>query len=245
MASSSMQAYAWGAEGHRLVATIAERQLSPAAKSAVAQLLALEPGATLESISTWADEVRSPATAAWHYVNFPRGGPCQYDAAPICIEGFCVVVAIERQAAVLASNAPDDVRLRALKYVVHLVADVHQPLHGGYADDRGGNSVQLQAFGRGTNLHALWDSGLIANWPGGVSALLAAVEADRPMTDMAVAPATWAEESCRAVGTEGFYPASHKLDAEYAQRWSQTLVRQLAAAGSRLALVLNGNLGSR
>jgi len=64
-----------------------------------------------------------------------------------------------------------------LKYVVHLVADVHQPLHAGFADDRGGNRFQVQSLGRGTNLHAVWDVDLVDSWPGGTTALLAALKA--------------------------------------------------------------------
>ena len=105
-------AKAFGSEGHHIVATIAERQLSDRARSEVARLLTLEPGATLASISTWADDTRTPSTAAWH----------DYDAARDCPDGRCVVGAIERQRKVLASAASD--------------------------------------FGRGTNLHALWDTGL-------------------------------------------------------------------------------------
>lgn len=115
-------------------------RLSPAARAQVERLLALEPEATLASISTWADEVRSPTTAAWHYVNFPRDADCHYDTNRMCIQGNCVVGAIERQLAVLPSDAPDEKRLLALKYVVHFIGDVHQPLHAGFADDRGGNS---------------------------------------------------------------------------------------------------------
>ena len=63
---------AWGGDGHRLIAEYAGTQLSPAMRTQVKRLLALEPGATLSSVSTWADEVRSPTTAAWHYLNFPR-----------------------------------------------------------------------------------------------------------------------------------------------------------------------------
>lgn len=148
---------AWGNEGHQIVALIADRHLTPVAKRKVQQLLALEPGATLASISTWADEHRSPATAAWHYVNLPKGN-CRYDPARDCPDGRCVVAAIERQVAIYRSNANPEEQLKALKYIVHLVADVHQPLHAGYADDKGGNTYQLQAFGRGTNLHALWDT---------------------------------------------------------------------------------------
>ena len=111
----------------------------------------------------------------------------------------------------LASNAPDEERLKALKYVVHFVADVHQPLHAGFADDRGGNKYQLQAFGRGTNLHAVWDVGLVEHWPGGARALRAAVGAEKSTVDASFAPGKWAEESCRVVSTDGFYPTGHKL----------------------------------
>lgn len=237
-------AHAWGADGHRLIAEVAETQLSTSARAEVTRLLAIEPGATLASISTWADEVRSPSTASWHYMNFPRDAGCIYSTDRMCIEGMCVVGAIERQGAVLASKAPDDARLKALKYVVHFVADVHQPLHAGFADDRGGNSHQLQAYGRGTNLHALWDSGLIGQWPGGLPALRAAVAATSPMPEVAnLRPAAWAEESCRVVAADGYYPPGRQLDAEYGQRWSATLAQRLAFAARRLAFVLNDALG--
>jgi hypothetical protein len=231
-----LNAHAWGSEGHHLIADVAESQLSVTAKAEVNRLLALEPGSTLASISTWADDYRSPPTAAWHYVNLPRDGNCQYKAERSCVNGSCVVGAIERQVAVLASNSPDEARLKALKYVVHFVADVHQPLHAGFADDKGGNAYQVQAFGRGTNLHAVWDTALIAHWPGGESALRAAVEDEKPTVDASFAPGRWAEESCRVVSTDGFYPPGHKLDDACALRWDLTLVRRMAAAARRLAL---------
>lgn len=173
---SSSGSWAWGADGHRLIAEHAVTRLSPAARTEVERLLALEPGATLASVSTWADEVRSPTTAAWHYLNFPRDADCRYDGDRMCLQENCVVGAIARQLVVLASDAPDERRLLALKYVVHFVGDVHQPLHAGFADDRGGNTHQLQAFGRGTNLHALWDSAMLQHWPGGIAALKEAME---------------------------------------------------------------------
>ncbi len=160
LAATPNTARGWGSQGHQVVANLAQAQLSAKAKREVDRLLALEPVDTLSSISTWADEHRSPATAAWHYVNFPKNS-CSYFAERDCPDGKCVVAAIGRQRDTLASTATDEVRLRALKYLVHLVADVHQPLHAGYGEDRGGNSYQLQAFMRGTNLHAFWDSGLI------------------------------------------------------------------------------------
>jgi len=227
---------AWGAQGHQLVAEYAASRLSAQARAEIDRLLALEPGATLVSVSTWADEKRSPATAAWHYLNFPRDADCSYDAAISCIDGNCVVGSIERQAAILASNAPDAERLKAMKYLVHMVADVHQPLHAGFADDRGGNSFQIQAYGRGTNLHALWDSALIDNWPGGMPALRSAMATTDPnQTGDAVIAA---QESCQIVSSVGFYPGGRKVGADYAQRWSATLVQRLSTAGARLAVVL-------
>jgi hypothetical protein len=237
-------AFAWGFEGHRLITEVAEAQLTPEARSEVNRLLALEPGATLASISTWADENRSPSTASWHYVNLPRDSGCKYEAVRDCPDGHCVVSAIERQARVLASSATDADKLKALKYVVHFVGDVHQPLHAGYADDKGGNTYQVQAFGRGTNLHALWDSRLIESWPGGTQTLLAELKAT-PSRASNVGPAQWAEESCRIVAAEGFYPTGHKIDADYAKSAAPALKERLSSAGRRLAALLNEVLGAR
>lgn len=235
---------AWGGDGHRLIAEYAEARLSPAARTQVGLLLALEPGATLASVSTWADEVRSPKTAAWHYLNFPRDADCRYDGDRMCIQDNCVVGAIDRQLAVLASNAPEEQRLMALKYLVHFVGDVHQPLHAGFADDRGGNSYQLQAYGRGTNLHALWDSALLQQWPGGIPALKDAMD-KVPMTAGASDPRAWAVASCRVVAAAGFYPERRTLEESYAERWNPQLAQQLAAAGQQLAQVLNTALAGR
>ena len=240
----SLPAAALGPAGHRLVAELAEAQLTPVARAEALRLLALEPGATLMSIASWADETRSLGTAAWHYVNFQREGSCSYEAHKLCIEGNCVVGALNTQWALLASKAPDAERLTALKYVVHLVADVHQPLHAGYFDDRGGNSFQLQAFDRGTNLHQVWDSGLINAWPGGIDALRLAVLADDSPAPVTPGPSAWAEESCKVVGMPGFYPDSRMLDATYPARWNTVLVQRLKAASTRLAAVLNSSLAA-
>lgn len=231
-------ALGWGFEAHRIVAAVAQQQLSPAAKAEVDRLLALEPGSSLESISTWADEVRSPTTAAWHYVNFRREDGCRYDAMANCPGGNCVVGAIERQLRVLAGKGPDEDRLRALRYVAHFIPDLHQPLHAGYFDDKGGNLYQVQAWGRGTNLHALWDTVLVAQWPGGVPRLKAAVEA-RAVESVKTDPIALAEASCQIVATDGFYPEGHKLDPGYLQRWGPVLERQLALAAARLAEAIN------
>lgn len=229
-------AYAWGSEGHQTVALLAQAQLTPKARIEVERLLALEPGSRLSSVSTWADEHRNPATAAWHYVNFPRG-TCEYDSERDCPGGKCVVGAIEAQAKVLGYDASDERRLLALKYLVHFVADVHQPLHAGYQDDRGGNSYQLQAFMRGSNLHAVWDTGLIRSLnesPENLASRLLQLPGDTRLVGLREV----AEESCRIVGQEGFYPG-RLVDTDYIARFKPVVETRLAQAGSRLARILN------
>lgn len=230
--------YAWGKEGHQVVAGLAETQLSAKGRTEVDRLLALEPGQTLQSISTWADEHRNPATGSWHYVNFPRN-TCTYDAVRDCPDGNCVVGAIAKQFAILSSNAPDDVRLKALKYVVHFEADVHQPLHTGYADDKGGNAYQLQAFMRGSNLHAFWDSGLFKNLNEDVETLTKRLSAKQQAPDGADLNVVHAaEESCKIVGESGFYP-ERKVGQDYVERYTPVMEQRLTVAGARLAGLLN------
>jgi hypothetical protein len=234
-----LKALAWGNTGHQAIATLAQGQLTAHAQAQVVELLALEPGATLASIATWADEHRSPATAPWHYVNFPRG-TCVYDAARDCPHGACVVAALEQQTQILASDAPAEKRLMALKYVVHFMGDIHQPLHAGYADDKGGNTYQVQAWGRGTHLHAVWDSGLIDHLDLSPQALAEQLAtAPRLQKDLANAsPVAMAEASCSIVGQAGFYPDRIVGDA-YAQPMRPVLLQRLAWAGQRLATLLN------
>lgn len=258
-ATGAAPARAWGVQGHQVVAAIAWQALSPAARQEATRLLAQEPGQTLVSIATWADEHRGPATAPWHYLNFPRG-QCRFDASRDCPDGQCVVGAIERQRAILASKAPDAERLQALKYLVHFVADVHQPLHAGYQDDRGGNTVQLRFLMRGSNLHALWDKGLIEQLGLDNEALIAAAQATKqmqvplrgpsqalvPSPSAAPAPSDigltnaidMAEESCRIVAQPGFYPLGDPSQ-DYVARMTPVLLQRLALAGQRLAALLN------
>ncbi|MFZ4478829.1 MAG: S1/P1 nuclease [Rhodoferax sp.] len=233
-----VNAFAWGKDGHQVVANLAAAQLTAKALAEVERLLALEPGETLESISTWADEDRSPLTGPWHYVNFPKS-ICTYDAERDCPDGNCVVGVIGKQLEILASNASDELRLKALKYFVHLEADVHQPLHAGHGDDRGGNSYQLHAFGHGTNLHAIWDWELIGNInedPQALTRRLISKGNAATGADLSVAHA--AEESCKIVGTPGFYPGRN-LRPDYVQRFTPVLEQRLSEAGARLAGLLN------
>ena len=149
--------------------------------------------------------------------------------------------AIERQLKILGGIGSDEDRLKARRYVTHFAVDLHQPLHAGSADDRGGNQFQVQAYGRGTNLHALWDTGHIENWPGGLPALKTAVEA-RMVPSLKTNPAAWAEASCWIVSSEGFYPSGHRLQPDYLSKWAPVIEFQLSLAARRLADALNGAL---
>jgi nuclease S1 len=239
-------ASAWGSDGHKTIALVAETQLSPKARAEVSRLLAMEPGATLASISTWADEHKNRATAPWHYVNFPRS-TCTYDGKRDCPDGNCLIGAIQRQIEILGSKAPAEKRLQALKYVVHLVGDVHQPLHAGYADDKGGNKYQVQFAGRGTNLHAMWDSGLIKALNESPEVLAPRLSKERVKSAAGgiankFDPVQAAEESCRIVGKEGFYPG-RTVNRDYVAKYQAILEQQLVIAGTRLASALNQVLG--
>lgn len=237
------QAHAWGYETHRMIASLAEPQLSPEAKAQVQRLLDLEPGSTLSSIATWADEIRDRKSAAWHYVNFDDAD-CTYKPERYCADGNCVIDAIAAQVKILKSSAPDPERLSALKFVVHLVADVHQPLHAGFGEDKGGNLFQVQAFGKGSNLHSLWDTSLIVNRPGGSASVREelAPTLQTQAKPIEPTPLAWAQESCKVVAQQDFYPDSRVVGEVYQAAHDATLKARLTAAAKRLAGTLNGVL---
>jgi len=169
----SGHARAWGPEGHAIVAEIAEARLTDPAKNQIADLLASDDSHAqhLDQIASWADAVR-PArseTAPWHFVDIPLDA-LTYDAGRDCAGDNCVVQAIQKFVGVLRDgNADKPKRLEALKFIVHFVGDIHQPLHcetdlSRYPPpegDRGGNKVHLTFNGKRTNFHSLWDGGMI------------------------------------------------------------------------------------
>lgn len=235
--------HAWGRDGHTVVAQIADDHLTPAARAEVQRLLALEPGATLESIASWADEHRNPATSKWHYVNFPRGSDLHY-SPDLCPGGDqCLVAALQRQELMLGNrHASDEDRAKALRYVVHLVGDAHQPLHAGYGDDKGGNTYQVRWRGRGSNLHHVWDTGLIETFGQAPTKLAQRIERDLPHVATGGDVEDWVHESGALVSSPGFYPA-RKISTEYIRTWRPVVEQRLEQAGLRLAAVLNRLLG--
>ncbi|KRG66780.1 endonuclease [Stenotrophomonas terrae] len=244
------QALAWGAQGHRLVARIAEPNLHPATKAEIDRLLAAEPGASLSSIAPWADQLRGndpdlgKRSASWHYVNMAEDD-CAFSPPKHCANGNCVVGALQEQSALLANRQLSDAeRLQALKFVVHLVGDLHQPLHAGYGHDRGGNNYQLQFNGRGTNLHSVWDSGMFYTLQLNDDRFLQRLQAlPSPgrlrAPDLQRDPALWAEQTCRIATRKGLYPSGHKIDERYTATWEPVAEAQLRLGGEQLAVLLN------
>ncbi|MFC3550860.1 S1/P1 nuclease [Lysobacter cavernae] len=248
-------ALAWGRLGHRLVAALAWDELTPQTRRAIDALLAGESDPTLPGIASWADELREhdpdlgKRSSKWHYVNIAEDD-CVYVQARHCPNGGdCVVEAIRTQTAILADrDQPRTARLQALKFVVHFVGDVHQPLHAGYASDKGGNDVQVNLNGKGSNLHSLWDSGMLnaagldeAVWLQRLRALPLAV----PMAREALPPASaeWAEASCQIAIRPGLYPAKAVIGPDYLQTWRPVAEVQLRRGGAQLAATLNAALG--
>lgn len=240
--AASPVAQAWGRDGHQIIGQIAADHLNPAAARSVAIVLAEAREPTLAGVANWADDIRSQESGPLHYVNFPRG-TCSYVPDRDCPQGRCVIAAIEQAIVTLKdTRATAAARSDALKNLVHFVGDLHQPLHAGRGEDRGGNTVQLQWHGEGSNLHQLWDSLLIrdieANWRRQAARL-----ARRP-SQIAAKPgdsAEWARESCAIVAATGFYPANSTPDERtYLERWQRTLDQRLSLAGLRLAALLNG-----
>ncbi len=241
--------WSWGPLAHRVTARMAESRLTPRALAAVRDLLG--PGQRLEDAAVWADDQREvPGSETWHYVNVPVS-QARYDAK-FCPSKGCVVSKIEEFRLVLADpKAPKPAKRRALTFLVHLIGDLHQPLHVGDNGDRGGNLLQVLFFGEGSNLHRVWDSQIMERHTDNKQVWL------WDMTYMAKprmveewskgTPADWATESLaiakeayRIPGRQTLIRRGAKLGGDYVAFALPVIQRQLAKAAVRIAFVLNG-----
>ncbi len=262
-------ALAWSALGHRLVGELASTRLTPQARTQVAQLLAGEADASLGGVSDWADDLRNsdPArfkdTAAWHYID-SRDGGCGFVLPRDCPDGNCVVAAIDAQRRILADPARSRAARRdALKFLVHLVADVHQPLHADYRRDAGGNRFQIslrtelqpEAYARRnyvngvmrTNLHAVWDYYVLASARLTPLQYVARLQPRMPKLKASQLGSAldWAKESCALIDAWRIYPARHSMDHAYLTQMRPLAERRIEVAAIRLAAVLNQVLGGQ
>jgi hypothetical protein len=252
----SGQAFAWGPLGHRVAGLLAERELCPAARSEVA---ALGDGESLAELGLWADTIRDDPewkrSAPWHYMNVadlpPGAGPSEARAA---IDAFNhppegdVLDALARFEKTLADRSrPRAERADALRFVVHFVVDVHQPLHVGRAADRGGNDVEVRVRDADpVNLHGFWDTDVLARRHLGAEQYarrLAAALAATPAARAHDPPAAWAAESLMLRPTVyGFASAARGaaiLDDAYLAKAQIIAEQRLVLAAARLAATLN------
>ncbi len=161
--SSTDEAYFWGQNGHRVTGKIAEKHLTRRTKKCIDKLLK---GQSLAFVSTYADEIKSDRKYrdynVWHYVNMDLDQT--YEEAEKNPQGD-LVQGIEKCKTVLKDeNSSEEDKVFHLKMLVHLVGDLHQPMHIGRREDKGGNDVQVQWFGNGSNLHRVWDTNMIEDW---------------------------------------------------------------------------------
>lgn len=267
-------ARAWGEEGHRMVGNIAGRFLTPEAARQVAYLLRNDRLAdkeysgrkTLGEIAYWADEIKDypwgKRLGRWHYDDIPLCGEADY--ARYCPGGACASAQIARHVEMLANRrVPVYRKNEALKWVVHLVGDIHQPLHAATHADRGGNTVQVSFFGErdnppygSMNLHAIWDVHMVRRLiaeTGGEDAIVASPigDADKAAWERG-SISDWVEESnriamalvYRALPAE--FSCSRRthgdtlaIDQAYYSQAAPVIDSQIRKAGIRLARVLN------
>jgi hypothetical protein len=239
-------AAAYGTQGHLVAGRVAERLLCDSAALEIAQLV---PGEDLGEIGLWADRARGNPDYAdsgpWHYMNIADDVPIADFVHPP--EGD-VLWAIRHFSARLADTTLDSgQRAEALRFLVHFVVDIHQPLHVGLEQDRGGNSVRLEFEGESTNLHRFWDTHAIE------AAGLPVREYERALAAEVVAagegtsddPAVWAAES-RSLRPEvyGFGRPGREPPRRYVDGASRITHDRLALAARRLAGTLNAILCS-
>src|SRR5512145_1968529 len=203
-----LPARGWSDAGHRIVAAIAEERLSPQAGRLLREVIG---GKSISDrdVARWADGLRDARTAPWHYVNVPFSAE-QYEPARDCPAAGCAVSALDL-AAVRLRDADDSLELAdSLRWVVHLVADLHQPMHAGELRDRGGNETWLRIGRRRqpVNLHRFWDAEVVEPLLAGADPLRAARTlaaaigpADAAAWAPELAPAAWAEEAHRLART--------------------------------------------
>jgi hypothetical protein len=235
---------AWGADGHRIVAEIASKHLSPATQAWVQSLIF---GQTLADASVWADEIKGArrSTAPWHYADIAADAK-EFNLDRDCPKEGCVVSAIQRYCTVLRDERASVAdRTEALKFLIHFVGDVHCPMHVANAHDKGGNDVAVEFFHNRTNLHRVWDTLLIErqkrNWRAYASQLEKAIsDQDKKKLSACTNPAEWATQTHKATITCAYViPKDGQLGQEYFDRCMPVMDGQLSTAGIRLATLLN------
>ncbi|MBU3005090.1 S1/P1 nuclease [Paraglaciecola arctica] len=242
-AAMSFQALSWGQVGHRVTGAIAEQYLTPQAQLAIKQLLVNE---DLAEASTYADEMRADPSefwqktaSPWHYVDVYDGKKYSDVAPPP--EGNAVT-ALELFTKQLKSKQTSLAKKQlALRFIVHIIGDLHQPFHAGNGLDRGGNDVKLKFFWEESNLHRVWDSGLIdrqqlsyTEWSNILSRKITKKQAQNWKE---LDPKVWVAESAKL--RANLYPDQDELSWDYQFQNLPIVKQRLQMAGVRIAAYLN------
>jgi len=228
----------WGKTGHRIVAEIAQRNLTEETLNKISLIL---DGESLTSVSTWADEIKSDPDFkkynSWHYVNIPL------DKNYVDIEknpNGDIIMAINKCIEGLKNrNSSIPSKAFYLKFLVHLVGDIHQPLHVGRFEDKGGNDIKVKFFGKQTNLHRLWDTDMINDHKMSYTEFAENLNKLK-FLNTSLNPQDWVKESQNEV--KKIYSEVKKDDYigyEYLYKNFHTLEKQLYKAGIRLSDLLN------
>jgi len=234
------QSYGWGVTGHRATGWIADQYLSAKAKKKIQAVLNQE---SLAMVSTWMDEIRSDSTynhtADWHWVTVETGKT--YDESPKNPNGD-VIMTLERLITELKSHKLDKKKeAEALKMLVHLVGDIHQPLHVGCCDDQGGNKTKVKWFRNDSNLHRVWDSEMIDDTKLSYTELAMSLGKPDKVTVAQWQKASvrdWANESM-SYRKEVYDIKDGNLSYKYGYLHFQSAKDRMLKAGVRLAGILN------
>ena len=233
----------WGQNGHRTTAEIAQSYLSKDAKKEISKLLN---GRSLAFVSTFGDEIKSDSKyrkySPWHYVNLPEGAS-KYIKDEANPKGD-LLMALRKCVEVLKDKkAPKEEKEFYLKMLVHFMGDLHQPLHAGRGEDKGGNDIQVRWFGEGSNLHRVWDSEMIDSYDMSYTEMARNVPSLSEVRKKAIASGSfedWMYES-KALSEKVYASAEigEKLGYNYMYYWFPVVGEQLQKGGIRLASVLN------
>lgn len=247
---SPVSARAWGPDGHFQVGKLAMQGLDPTASAWLHDVLGTDDDAAIKQACNWPDHVRDKPAWDWsapqHYVNIPRSAS-HYDRQRDCPGGLCATEAIKKYAGQLGDPRLDERKQwEAYAWLCHLVGDLHQPLHAGYGDDRGGNDVNVSYRGEAINLHRFWDSTLIqehlganSNWQKPLATVSPRL-AGKPWNPAEID--AWTDESHR-LAREAVYPPGKVIQADFAENSWLLIRQQWLKAGQRLARILNTTVG--
>ena len=237
----------WGRTGHRATGKVAQEHLSKKAKEKIAELL---DGQSLAFVSTYGDDIKSDPDyrkyGPWHYVNLEKG-ETEYTKEKANPDGD-IIFGIRKSIAVLEDeNAPKEEKAFHLKMLVHLMGDLHQPLHAGRGEDKGGNDIQVRWFGDGSNLHRVWDSEMINDFQMSYTELAESTDDLSKKEIKKIASGDlldWMYES-KELSNEVYdsVEVGEKLGYEYMYEWFPVVHDQIQKGGIRLAKVLNDVLG--